>query len=162
MMNGLHVFIQSRSSVKCCRTNWASENHFSNLHDVGCTILLRMSMRDMLKEGISMVKVDVAIMAVVVRAGSTRSTTTACTRPGRSGSLRPCTFTRFLYCFICFVDVIGVLGRRAVSLEAPPRPPPGRPASPAPPRPRRPWWRPGASVASTRDGSSWRRTTSSS
>ena len=33
-------------------------------------------MRDMLKEGISMVKVDVAIMAVVVRAGSTRSTTT--------------------------------------------------------------------------------------
>ena len=71
MVNGLHVFVQRRTSVKGCRTDRASKNHLPDLHDVGGpAVLFWMAVRDVLEEGVGVVEVDVAVVAVVVRSGA--------------------------------------------------------------------------------------------
>lgn len=69
-MNGLHVLVQSRPSVKGRRTYGASEYHLSDLHDVGRPVLLGVTLRHVLQEGIGVVEVDVAVVTVIVRSGS--------------------------------------------------------------------------------------------
>ena len=68
MVDGLHVLVQRRPSVERGRADRAPEDHLADLHDVGRggAVLFRVSVRDVLEEGVGVVEVDVAVVAVVV------------------------------------------------------------------------------------------------
>ena len=72
MVDGLHVLVQRRPAVERRRADRAAENHLPDLHDVGRRgpVLLGMSVRHVLEEGVGVVEVDVAVVAVVVRSAA--------------------------------------------------------------------------------------------
>ena len=73
MVDGLHVLVQRRPAVERGRADRAPEDHLADLHDVGRggAVLFRVSVRDVLEEGVGVVEVDVAVVTVVVGSGST-------------------------------------------------------------------------------------------
>ena len=69
VVDGLHVLVQGRPAVERGRADRATKDHLANLHDVGrrgAPVLLGVTVRHVFEEGVGVVEVDVAVVAIVV------------------------------------------------------------------------------------------------